>query len=147
MGTTNISSNGLKITISAVPLLPVPLEIKNLSANADVWSVNEISTADAEVGADGEIATWGINALIEATLTLSGASKEAKRLSALLKSQRKYGNIPPVVSNVSVTVYNEITGEKDIYTDGIMTGGSPSQSYGNQKKNDRVYNFKFGGSN
>lgn len=140
----DISSNGLKISVSAIPFLPVPLEIANLSADSDVWSVSDLETGGATTTPDGNSVFWGQNSRIEATLTLSGASKEAKTLSNILQGQQKYGNVPATISNVSVVVYNEITGETETYIDGIMTSGSVGQSYGNQKKNDRAFNFSFG---
>lgn len=143
MATTDISSNGLTISILAIPLIPTPLEITHLSADGDVWSVEDIDTADAQMTPDGETVTWGINAMIGATLTLSGASPQGKRLANLLKGQRKYGTIPATINNVTVTVYNSLTDETETFLDGIMSGGSPAQSYGNQKKNDRVFKFKF----
>lgn len=140
----NISSNGLKISISAIPFLTKPLLLQNLSADSDVWVVNDIETAGAQTTPDGASVFWSQNARIEATLNLSGASKEAKTLSNLLQSQQKYGGIPPVLSNVTVVVYNEITEETETYIDGVMTSGSVGTSYGNQKKNDKVFNFSFG---
>lgn len=137
----NISSNGLTITITIPPF--APLVISHVSADADVWSVPEIETGEAQTLPDGKAVFWGKNTRIEPTLTLSGASQEAKILADIVQSQQKLGKLPAIIPNVSVVVYNEVTGEKETYIDGIMKGGSVGQGYGNEKKGDRVFNFSF----
>lgn len=139
----NISSNGLKISIVAIPFIPKPLEIANVSPDSDIWQVANIETADAQTTPDGQSVFWGKQARIEATLTLSGASEEANVLANMIQLQMKYGHIPPVVSNVTIIVENEITGERDTFIDGVMKSGSPAQGYGSEKKTDREFVFSF----
>lgn len=137
----NISSNGLTITI-IIPPLPA-LKLEHLSADSGIWNVSEIETGDAQTTPDGQAVFWGKNSRIEASLNLSGASREAKILADAVQQQQKLGKAPAIIANVSVVVYNETTGEKETYLDGIIRGGSIGQSYGNEKKEDRTFNFSF----
>lgn len=137
----NISSNGLTITITIPPFSA--LKISHFSPDGNIWNVPEIETGDAQTTPDGQAVFWGKNTRIPATLTLSGASKEAKILADIVQQQQKLGKAPALVPNVSIVVYNETTGERETYLDGIMTGGSVGQGYGNEKKDDRVFNFSF----
>lgn len=139
----NISTNGIQISVIAVPVVSNAFVIDNLSTDTDPWVVSELETAGAQTSPSGESVFWGMNNRIEATLTLNGASKAGKTLSNLLQLQQRVGNIPPVQCNFQVIVSNELTGNKETYIDGILISGSAGTTYGSQKKGDLVFTFSF----
>lgn len=141
----NISTNGIRILLIALPLNPTPLEIDHLSADTDPWSVSEVETGGAQVTPDGQSVFYGKNARFEATLTLNGASRAGARLSYFLMQQQRNGSLPPIVCNYTITIYNDITGESQTYLDGNLLSGTPAQGFATDKKKDLVFTFSFAG--
>lgn len=139
----NISTNGIKITMIAIPLMPTPLEIDNLSADADPWDVTDIETGGAQTTPDGQSVFFGKNARTEATLTLSGASKAGKILSDFLQRQSRIGVVPPVICNYTFTITNQATGEVETFFDGQLISGTAGQGFGSEKKKDKTFTFSF----
>lgn len=140
----NISANTTKITMMAFPLLPSPIEVDNLSADTSPWDVKDIQVGGTKVGSDARVAYYSKNAVIEVTLTVSGASKAGAILSDFAQRQRRMGVIPPVSCNYTFVLTNLATGRTETYTNGFMVEGSAGQGVGTETLNDRSFTFHFG---
>ena len=136
-----LSTNNATITIAIEGY--APLEVENFDPDSDMWAVAELQTADGEVTPDGVFNHWGINAPIEATLTLSGGSDSAKILQGIINNQQRSGNRLGYVPSVSVIVEHGATGKVETYVDGVMMSGRPGYSLGSQKFQPMPFTFKF----
>lgn len=139
----NVSANGLKIVMVALPLMPTPIEIDNLSADTAPWDVKNMEVGGTKIGADGRLVSYSKNSIIEATLTLSGASRAGAILSDFAQRQRRLGQVPPISCNYTFTITNLITGKVETYADGFMVDGSAGQGVGTETLNDRSFTFHF----
>lgn len=136
----NLSTNNSRITVKFEGLSAIVID--NFDPDSDIWSVNDRQTADAEITPDGIVNGWSINALIECTLTVSGASEAGRQLRAVADAQMRRGNTNSDLKKVSVIV--EVGGETTTYSEGYLTSGKAGQHLGNQKLQNQPFNFKFG---
>ena len=135
-----LSTNNGRITVKFDGLGAI--EIDNFDPESDMWTVNDRQTADAEITPDGIVNYWAINALIECTLTLSGASRAATQLRSIADAQMRRGTTDSDLKKVSVVV--EVGGKRTVYSEGVMTSGKAGDHLGNQKLQNQPFNFKFG---
>lgn len=138
----NISSNGLKITITPSPLAPIVAD--NFSPDSDILAPDSIKTAEMTMTPDGKTLKWLLNAKISTSITFNGASVAADILSECLIQQRRIGNLPGISFNMNVAIQDSTSGTMEIYSDGTLEEGPPSTLHGSQKKGDRTYKMSFG---
>ncbi len=136
----NLSTNNARLTVKFDGLNAIVVE--NFDPDSDIWTVTEVQTADGEKTPDGFFNYWGMNAVIEGTLTVSGGSDTASKLRAVLLAQMRNGNVNSDLKSVSVIVENGDT--TTTYSQGIMTTGKGGPHLGAQKLQNQPFNFKFG---
>lgn len=137
----NLSTNNSRITVKFEGLNAIVID--NFDPDSDMWTPADRQTADGELTPDGVFNSWGINAVIEATLTVSGGSDAARQLRAVSDAHTRRGDTQSVVNGVQVIIENN--GDTETYTDGIMTSSKAGNHLGNQKLQNQTFNFKFGG--
>lgn len=138
----NISSNGLKITITPAPLKPIVAD--NFSPDSDILSPDSIKTAEMAMTPDGKTVKWLLNSKISTSITFNGASLAADILSECLIQQRRIGHIPGISFNINIAIQDMVSGTMEIYSDGTLEEGPPSTVHGSLKKGDRTYKISFG---
>ena len=137
----NISTNNAKLTVKFENYGAI--EIDNFDPDSDIWTPSDRQTADGEITPDGQFNFWAMNTLIEAVLTLSGASTASTRLRAISDAHTRRGETKSVVEKVTVVV--EVGDTTTTYYDGIMTSSKAGGHLGNQKLQNQTFNFKFAG--
>lgn len=135
----NLSTNNASLTILLANVAPI--QVENFDPNSDMWSVDDLQTADGEVTPDGQFNHWGMNGLIVATLNLSGGSTTAKMLENVINNQQRIGSSLSYVPQVSVVV--NLDGRIETYQGGIMRKGKPGRSLGYPKLNPSAWEFVF----
>lgn len=134
-----LSTNNATLTILVANALPIKVE--NFDPNSDMWSVDDLQTADGEVTPDGQFNHWAINGAIQCTLNLSGGSKTSKKLEFLLNNQQRVGQSLSYIPEVSVVV--TLNGETETYVGGILKQGKAGRSLGYPKINPTAWVFLF----
>lgn len=134
-----LSTNNASLTILAANVLPI--EVENFDPNSDMWSVDDLQTADGEVTPDGQFNHWSINNGIVCTLNLSGGSTTAKKLQTILNNQQRSGQALSYVPEVTVIV--NLNDEIETYMGGVLRKGKPGRSLGSQKLNVTTWEFFF----
>jgi hypothetical protein len=137
----NISTNNARLTVKFENYGAIVID--NFDPDSDIWAPSDRQTADGEVTPDGAFNYWAINAPIEATLTVSGASTAARRLRTISDAHTRRGDTQSVVEKATVII--ELNGETTTYYDGVMTSTKAGAHLGNQKLQSQTFNFKFGG--
>lgn len=141
----NISSNGIRVTVIALPSYPAGIEIDHLSSETDPVDVKETERGDMGITADGLPYSWAKNSPVEVTVTASAASAGAKKLRAMARAQSTTAGSISILNSVSLQVQDLITGKTTLYTQGTLISSHSAVPYGAQKKGDIVFNFKFAG--
>ena len=137
----NISTNGIKATLTMAPLPPI--ELDNFSPESDMMTTEDLNTANMEMTPDGKAIRYTMNAKIPLSITLNAASSAAKLLRECLVQQRRTGNIPPISFNANLVIEDLVNGVMEIYSDGVLESGPAGYGYGNQKKLDQTFKFSF----
>lgn len=136
MGNLSVNNAKMIITIGVIPIV-----IDNFTPDSDMWSVNTIETGDAEVTPDGKMNEWNKNALIECTLTLTGASNAGEVLINQLTQQTRIGSKPAISLPVQVVIQND--NYIETFANGKLVSGSGGNTYGNEKLANLTFTFKF----
>lgn len=134
----NLSVNNTKMIIT---IGVIPIEVDNFTPDSDMWQTNTIETGGAEVTPDGKMNTWTKNALIECTLTLTGASNAGEILINQLEQQKRIGSKPAVSLPVQVVIQNN--NYVETFANGHLINGTGGHTYGNEKLGNYTFTFSF----
>lgn len=116
--------------------------VDNFSPESDMWAVDDIETGEIQRTPDGKIVKFTKQAVINAHITLNGASDLAMVLGQLAQRQIRQGNRLAVIPDITVIIEND--GVVRTYSEGILQSGAPDTTFGNEKLADRTFNFQFG---
>jgi hypothetical protein len=116
--------------------------VDNFSPESDMWAVDDIETGEIQRTPDGKIVKFTKQAVINAHITLNGASDLAMVLGQLAQRQIRQGNRLAVIPDITVIIEND--GVIRTYSEGILQSGAPDTTFGNEKLADRTFNFQFG---
>lgn len=116
--------------------------VDNFSPESDMWAVDDIETGEIQRTPDGKIVKFTKQAVINAHITLNGASDLAMVLGQLAQRQIRQGNRLAVLPDITVIIEND--GVIRTYSEGILQSGAPDTTFGNEKLADRTFNFQFG---
>lgn len=116
--------------------------VDNFSPESDMWAVDDIETGEIQRTPDGKIVKFTKQAVINAHITLNGASDLAMVLGQLAQRQIRQGNRMAVLPDITVIIEND--GVIRTYSEGILQSGAPDTTFGNEKLADRTFNFQFG---
>lgn len=139
----SIGSNAIDISISILPIYPAGV-VESFGIDSDVWTPEDIETADAVKTLDGFIYKYGKNAMKGGTLTLAPNSAIRKFLNIALLGQERIGEAVAEPFTVSMTISHRHSGYMTIYTDGVIVSGGVDEQVGAERLADRSYTFKFG---
>lgn len=117
-------------------------KIDHFSPESDMWVVDDIETGHIERTPDGKILGHTSQAVINASLTISGASEIGEVLRQLLVAQIRDGNNLAVTTDISVVIENN--GNIETYSNGRLSSGGAGFNYGNEKLGDQTFTFQFG---
>lgn len=137
----NISTNGIKSTLTLFPL--PPFELDNFSPDTDMIVPEDLETGAIEMTPDGKAIRYTKNASIPVSITLNAASKAAIILRECILQQRRNGVIPPISFNATLVIEDLVNNITEIYTDGVLIGGPTGYGYGDQKKHNQTFKFEF----
>ena len=116
--------------------------VDNFSPEGDMWVVDDIETGEIQRTPDGKIVKFTKQAVINAHITLNGASDLAMVLGQLAQRQIRQGNRNAIIPDIVVIIEND--GIIRTYSDGILQSGAVDTTFGNEKLSDRTFNFQFG---
>lgn len=116
--------------------------VDNFSPESDMWAVDDVETGEIQRTPDGKIVKFTKQAVINAHITLNGASDLAMVLGQLALRQIRMGNKKAVLPELTVIIEND--GIVRTYSEGILQSGAPDTTFGNEKLGDRTFNLQFG---
>ena len=119
----------------------VPHIVEHFSPESDMWAVDDINTAEVLMTPDGQAIAHTRQAVISASLTLSGASVVAEKLRQVLNNQKRIGDKLAEVADIAVII--ESSGGVETYLDGRCVNGPSGFTYGNEKLQDQTFQFQF----
>ena len=138
-----IGSNAVEIAISILPVYPAGV-VESFASESDVWTPDDVETADMVKTVDGYVYKFGKNALKGGTLTLSPHSAIRKFLNIALLAQERMGDIVAEPYTVNMTISHKHSKWRTIYTDGIVVSGGVDEQVGAERLADRAYVLRFG---
>jgi len=140
---TNISVNGLEISLKASITFPQGTPITAFADDSDPFDIPELQIADTGMGANGDLVVFSTPNPIEVSVSVIPNSDDDKNLAFLYEQNRAGKNKKSVKDVITMTgIYPDDS--KITLTNGALVSGMPGNAASSAGRlKSKTYTFRF----